>query len=124
MRSTPRISDAEWEVMKICWAKPPVTSQDVIDALAARHEWHPKTIKTLLGRLVKKGALGFKREGRAYLYQPIVAEKECVTAESRSFLDRVFGGALKPMLAHFVDHERLSPEEIKDLKRLLDRKDS
>jgi len=115
---TPHISEAEWEVMKICWAKSPRTSQEVVEALSAR-DWHPKTVKTLLGRLVKKNALGFKKDGRAYLYQPLVTESECVAAESQSFLDRVFGGSLRPMLAHFVENQRLSPMEVEELRKLL-----
>jgi BlaI family penicillinase repressor len=121
--NTPRISEAEWEVMKICWIKPLITAQEIIETLSANDEWHPKTVKTLLNRLVKKRALGFKKEGRAYLYQPLVAENDCVTAESKSFLDRVFGGSLKPMLTHFVENRKLSPKEIAELKNLLKRKE-
>jgi BlaI family penicillinase repressor len=123
MDQTPRISEAEWEVMKICWSKSPVTSQEVIEALASKHDWHPKTVKTLLNRLVKKRALGFEKDGRAYLYQPLVSENDCVSAESKSFLDRVFGGSLKPMLSHFVESRKLSPAEIAELKSLLKRRD-
>ena len=119
MKVTPRISDTEWEVMKICWAKAPVTAQAIIEALAGQGDWHPKTVKTLLNRLVKKRALGFKKEGRAYLYEPLVAEKDCVSAESASFLARVFGGSLQPMLAHFVETQKLSGKEIEELKTLL-----
>ncbi len=119
MSATPRISEAEWEVMKICWNRSPVTAQEIIDRLAALDDWHPKTVKTLLNRLVKKRALGFKKDGRAYLYHPLVTEKDCVSAESRSFLDRVFGGSLRPMLAHFVEHQKLSSSEISELKTLL-----
>jgi BlaI family penicillinase repressor len=119
MSEPPHISEAEWEVMKICWSKSSITAQEVVDALAVKHEWHPKTVKTLLNRLVKKSALGYKKAGRAYLYTPLVAEKDCVTAESKSFLDRVFGGSLQPMLAHFVESRKLSPKEIAELKSLL-----
>jgi BlaI family penicillinase repressor len=119
----PRISETEWEVMKICWERSPVTALAIIEALSARDDWHPKTVKTLLGRLVKKRALGFKKDGRVYLYRPLVAEKDCVAAESRSFLDRVFGGSLQPMLAHFAENQKLSPAEINELKNLLRRKD-
>ena len=119
MSKQPRISESEWEMMKICWSRTPVTAQEMIDALAARDDWHPKTVKTLLNRLVKKGALGFKKDGRAYLYHPLVAEKDCISAESKSFLERVFGGSLKPMLAHFVEHGRLEPQEIAEIKKLL-----
>ena len=72
---------------------------------------------------MKKSALGYQKEGRAYLYQPLVSESDCVTAESKSFLDRVFGGSLQPMLLHFVESRRLSPAEIAELKNLLKRKD-
>jgi BlaI family transcriptional regulator, penicillinase repressor len=123
MNRMPRISETEWKVMKICWARSPVTAQEIIEALAAKDDWHPKTVKTLLNRLVKKRALGFKKEGRAYLYQPLAAERDCVTAETQSFLDRVFGGSLKPMLAHFVENRKLSPKEIVELKSLLKQKE-
>jgi BlaI family penicillinase repressor len=123
MKRTPRISEAEWEVMRVCWGRSPVTSLEVIGALSPRQEWHPKTVKTLLGRLVKKGALGFRKEGRAYLYRPLVAEQDCVAAESVSFLARVFGGSLKPMLAHFVETQKLSPGEIAELKQLIHQKE-
>lgn len=107
--------------MKVVWSRHPRSAQEIIETLAAEDEWHPKTVKTLLNRLVNKGALGFKKEGRAYLYRPLVAEADCVAAESESFLDRVFGGSLKPMLTHFAETRKLSPAEIAELKRLLKR---
>jgi BlaI family penicillinase repressor len=120
---TPSISKTEWQIMKICWNRSPVTAQEIIDTLAAQDDWHPKTVKTLLNRLVKKRALGFKKDGRAYLYHPLIVEKDCVSAESQSFLDRVFGGSFQPMLAHFVENRKLSPTEITGLKNLLKRKE-
>lgn len=119
MSHTPRISEAEWEIMKICWGRSPISAQDIIDQLVAQDDWHPKTVKTLLNRLVKKRALGFEKDGRAYLYHPLVTEKDCVSAESKSFLDRVFGGSLTPMLTHFAESRRLSASEIAELKTLL-----
>lgn len=109
--------------MKTCWAKPASTAQEIIDTLAARDQWHPKTVKTLLNRLVKKGALGFRKEGRAYLYHPLVSEKDCVTWASESFLERVFGGSFQPMLAHFLENRRFSRAELDELKELLKRKE-
>ena len=76
-------------------------------------------MKAFLTRLVRKGALGFRKEGRAYLYRPVVKEEDCVAAASASFLERVFGGSLKPMLAHFVERKKLSEEEIRELRRVL-----
>ena len=109
--------------MKVCWNRSPLSAQEIIDVLATRDDWHPKTVKTLLNRLVKKRALGFTKEGRAYLYHPLVAEKDCVSAESQSFLDRVFGGSFQPMLAHFVESRPLSAAEITEIKKLLKGKD-
>ena len=124
MKPVPRISETEWEVMQILWARSPLTAGEIIEALVASDStWHPKTAKTLLNRLVKKKALGFRKEGRAYLYQPLVREAECVTDASESFLERVFGGSLTPMLAHFVQHRKLSAAEVRELKRLLERKE-
>lgn len=120
MNRIPRISETEWEVMRIIWTKAPCSAGEVIEALSRRDPtWHPKTVKAFLSRLVRKKALGFRKEGRAYLYRPLVQEKDCVDAASESFLERVFGGSLKPMLAHFVERKKLSEEEIRELRRLL-----
>jgi BlaI family penicillinase repressor len=121
MKQLPRISEAEWLVMQTLWAKSPLLSAEIVESLGAKQDWHPKTVKTLLNRLVSKKAIGFEKLGRAYLYRPLVKESECVTAASQSFLDRVFGGSLRPMLAHFVQTKKISPSEVKALRKLLDK---
>ena len=124
MKKVPRISETEWDVMKVVWTKAPCTAGEIIEALSrADPTWHPQTVKTFLNRLLKKKALGFRKEGRAYLYRPLVTERECVDAASTSFLERVFGGSLKPMLAHFVERRKLSAEEIRELRRVLEGKE-
>ncbi|MBI5093368.1 MAG: BlaI/MecI/CopY family transcriptional regulator [Candidatus Hydrogenedentes bacterium] len=122
MKPLPRISDAEWEVMKVLWEKSPATANDVVERLRDATSWNPRTIKTLLNRLVGKKALGFEEDGRMYRYYPLVSEAECARAESRSFLNRVYGGALTPLIANFLQEKELSPEEIEELRRLLDQK--
>jgi BlaI family penicillinase repressor len=123
MPPVPRISETEWEVMRAVWAGHPATSAEIVARLSAKDSsWHPKTARTLLVRLVEKGALSAEPDGRLLRYRPLVAESECVAAASDSFLDRVFGGALKPMLAHFVETQRLDPAEIKELEDLLARR--
>ncbi len=123
MKKIPRISETEWELMKVVWAQAPCTAGQIIEALAGQDpSWHPKTAKTYLGRLVRKRALGFRKEGRAYLYWPLVAERDCMDAASESFLARVFGGSLKPMLAHFVERKKLTPDEIRELRRVLEQR--
>lgn len=120
MKKTPRISETEWKIMQVVWTLTPCSAGQIIEALAARDPgWHPKTVKAFLNRLVRKKVLGFRKEGRAYLYRPLVAEKDCVDAASESFLGLVFGGSLKPMLAHFVESKKLSGQEIRELRDLL-----
>jgi BlaI family penicillinase repressor len=121
MANLPRISETEWEIMRVIWAKNPITAADIIDQLLqADSTWHPVTAKTLLNRLVKKGALGYDLDGRAYVYRPLVRERDCVNAVSSSFLDRVFEGSLQTMVAHFVEHRKLSPKQVKELRKVLD----
>lgn len=120
--SVPKISDAEWQVMDVLWANSPATAGDVVDALGPRSGWSPRTVKTMLGRLVKKKALRFVAEGNRYLYRPAVSRDECTRIESDSFVSRVFGGEAGPMLVHFVNEAKLSESEIRELKRVLARK--
>lgn len=107
--------------MQAVWKNPPRTASEVIETLAGRTTWKPKTVMTLLNRLVKKGILGFHKKGRAYHYYPLVEQAACVKAENRSFVQRVYGGALKPMLVDFLAEAELSKEDIEELKRILDR---
>lgn len=120
MVEIPKISEAEWEVMKIVWVDSPRTSNQIIEALESTKDWKPKTIKTLISRLVSKNALGFKEEGRKYLYYPLVNENECIRAENQTFLSKVYNGAIKNMLVSFLKESDLSKEDIEDLKRILD----
>lgn len=117
----PSISDAEWEVMKVLWEQHPLTAAEIIERLSDHH-WKPKTVKTLISRLVQKKAIDFHKRSRAYAYYPIVDQKACIREESRSFLNRIYGGSLKPMLVHFLEDEQLSEDEIKELKQLLEQR--
>ena len=118
----PRISDAEWHVMQVIWDHHPMTAAEVHQHLADEHSWTQRTVKTLLARLVAKEALAFEVEGKRYRYRPLTSRQECVRAESRTFIDRVFQGSASPMLLEFVKGSDLSPEEIDELRRLLDEK--
>jgi len=118
----PRISEAEWEVMKLFWPKAHLTAPEVVAKLKGHTAWHPPTIKTLLNRLLKKGALGYVKEGRSYRYYPRIQEQKCLRAEAESFLARFFGGSLTPMVAHFLGERSLSAKEITELRKLLKEK--
>jgi BlaI family penicillinase repressor len=119
-KAVPQISDAEWRVMKVLWAKAPQTTNEVVDALDGETHWKPKTIHTLLSRLVQKGALTFEKKGREYLFQPAVTAEQCEHEAASSFLDRFFDGDLAPFLARFVEGRKLKPAQIEKLKRILD----
>ena len=120
MKEIPRISDAEWLVMKALWAKSPRTTQELTAELEPDTRWKLKTVLTLLNRLVGKGAIGYEKHGKAHHYFPIVAETETVRAENRNFLKRVYNGSLAPMLAHFVEQSELTPEQVQELRDILD----
>lgn len=120
MSGTPRISDAEWKVMEIAWEDPPVTAQQVLDALGEREGWKSQTVKTLIGRLVKKGVLTFQTEANRYLYSPSLTREQAVASETGDFLDRITQGSVAPLLSHLVQSRRaLSPGEIAALRTLL-----
>jgi BlaI family penicillinase repressor len=118
---TVKISDAEWQVMNVVWARAPLTGGEIIAALGSRSPWRPRTIRTLLDRLVGKGALKVLAEGKRR-FIPAVSQEACVHSESRSFMDRVFGGQPAPMLLHMIKDAKLNAEEIKQLKQILSEK--
>ncbi|MDD9270802.1 BlaI/MecI/CopY family transcriptional regulator [Paenibacillus sp. GCM10023248] len=122
MSQIPQISDAEWEVMKVLWSKSPRSANEVIEALEDYTDWKPKTIRTLMNRLVQKGAIAYSQEGKVYAYYTLVSEDECVRSETASFLKRISGGAFKPLLVNFLKEEKLSSEDIKELRHILDDK--
>ena len=122
MKKLPKISEAEWMVMSVLWAKSPLTANEVVERLSGKTHWKPKTVKTLIDRLVKKGAVKFEKEGRRHKYSPAVGRAECVATERKSFLKRVYGGTMKPMLAAFLEDADLSADDIAELKEILEQK--
>ena len=114
-----RISEAEAAVMAVLWAGSPLTAQDVIDRVPAERGWSGNTVKTLLARLVAKRAVTHEVDGRRYLYRPLLARSEYVAGESRRLIDRLFGGRLTPLVAHLVERDGLSNEEIAEIEALL-----
>lgn len=121
MKSLPQISEAEYEVMKIVWEYAPISTNEVTDRLTATTDWSPKTIQTMLKRLVNKGALTYVKEGRVFVYSPLVEEEEYVSQKSSSFLSRYYDGALTSMVSAYLENDRLSDDEIDTLRSLLDK---
>lgn len=117
------ISDAESQIMRTLWARHPLSAEDILAALPQDAGWQLGTVKTLLNRLLNKGALQAQRDGRRYLYEPLVARDDWEQGESLGLLDRVFGGRLSPLVAHFSAQRKLSPEDAEALRRLLQEHD-
>ncbi len=121
-KKLPRISESEWRVMQVLWEHGPQTANDVVQQLDGRESWKPRTVKTLIGRLVQKGAVRFEEEGNRYRYSAALREDECIRSETQSFVRRVYQGAMKPALAAFLEDVALSPQEIEELQKVLDQK--
>jgi BlaI family penicillinase repressor len=122
MPNTPAITESEWKVMKLLWAQAPQPAYDIAAALEKTEDWHPNTVRTLLSRLLAKKAVRIKKYKNLYLYSPAVSEEDCIRAESDSFLRRVFGGSVKPLLVHFARREKLTAADLEELRRVLQNK--
>lgn len=114
-----RISDAEHAVMEVLWETAPLTAADVAERIDPKHSWNIRTVKTMLARLLAKGALTHEEEGRRYLYRPAVSREDFVARESRRLVDRLFGGKVTPLVAHLAEREALTPEDIAEIEALL-----
>lgn len=114
-----RISDSEWLVMRVLWDSGPAGAAEVIEAVVPRTQWSHRTVRTLLNRLVEKGAIEARRRGERNIYRAKVRQSQCAHRESRSFLEKVFDGDAGRMLTHFLEHEKITPEQIKQLRALL-----
>lgn len=114
-----QISEAESLVMDVLWRKHPLSAEDVVTALAQTQHWQEATIKTLLNRLLNKGAIEAAKEGRRYLYSPVLKRESWVLEESQGLLQRLFDGRVAPLVAHFSEQRRLSKKDIAELRRLI-----
>lgn len=119
MKALPQISEAEFQVMKIVWEHAPVSTNQVTEYLTRTTKWSPKTIQTMLKRLVQKKALTYDKEGRVFIYTPLIGHEDYVNQESRHFLQRFYNGNVVSMVTAFLDMEELSQQEVDELKELL-----
>ena len=118
-----QISEAESVVMDVLWRRHPLGADEVAAALASQQDWQEATIKTLLNRLLNKGAIAAERDGRRYLYSPLLKREAWMLEESRGLLDRLFDGRVAPLVAHFSEHRKLSRKDIAELRKLLEELD-
>ena len=123
MKDKVEISDAEYQVMRAIWtAGTSLNTNEVVESLETSTAWKPKTIHTLLSRLVKKGALQYEKDGRVFVYTPLVKESEVLAHENDSFLNRFYNGSLNPMVINLLEQDKLSDDDISALRRILDEK--
>ena len=124
MRNLPQISEAEYEVMKVVWKHAPISTNEITQQLLKTTSWSPKTIQTLIKRLVNKGALSYEKQSRMFVYTPMVKENEYIGQESNSFLKRFYGGNITAMVSAYLEDDKLSEAEIETLRGLLSKKDT
>ena len=122
MNCLPQISEAEFEVMKIVWKHAPIRTNEITDKLLQTTSWSPKTIQTLIKRLVTKGALTYEKQSRVFVYTPLVKESEYIGQESNSFLNRFYNGNIAAMLSAYIENDKLSEAEIDTLRSILSNK--
>lgn len=120
MNDMPKISEAEYEIMKAVWKNAPISTNEVVELFEGGN-WSPKTVQTLLARIVKKGVLGYEKRGRVFVYSPLIDEEEYRREESSSFLKKFYNGALNSMVLNFIDGDKLSPDDIDELTRILEK---
>lgn len=113
------ISDAEYAVMEVLWDESPLTANEVSERADAGRDWNVRTVKTMLSRLLAKGALTHEEDGRRYLYRPALDRADYVARESRRLVDRLYGGRVTPLVAHLAAREALSAEDIAEIEALL-----
>ncbi|SHJ32070.1 BlaI family transcriptional regulator, penicillinase repressor [Clostridium cavendishii DSM 21758] len=119
MKTYPNISDAEWAVISTLWDKSPLTSTEIIEKVSKTNDWNPKTIHTLISRLVKKEAITAIKEGNFYKYSPNYTKEELSNHETKSFLKKIYNGSLNMLIANFIKEETLTKNELDELKKIL-----
>ena len=122
MSDLPQISEAEYEVMKIVWKHAPINTNEITEKLLQSTSWSPKTIQTLIKRLVTKGVLTYEKQSRVFVYTPLVKERECICQESNSFLNRYYDGDITAMLSAYIENDKLTEPEIETLRSLLSKR--
>ena len=119
MKTLPQISESEFEVMKVIWKYAPISTNEITDKLTQTTKWSPKTIQTLIKRLVTKKVLSYEKQSRVFVYTPLIKEKEYIGQESNSFLKRYYNGDITAMLSAYMEDDKLSKSEIDTLRSLL-----
>ena len=118
-----KIATSEWKVMEVLWEEPNIFAADIVKRLS-EESWSDKTIRTLISRLVKKGLVNYEKVGKMYRYYPVVERHACVLEESQAFIDKIFGGSPSAFVSNLIKSEKLSKDELDELRRLLKNKEN
>ena len=119
MNHLPQISEAEYEVMKVLWKHAPINTNEVTDMLTKTIGWNPKTVHTLLKRLAQKGAITYQKEGRVFVYTPVVKEDEYLMKANDHFLNQFYNGKISSMVTNYMNSDHMEPDELNELRKLL-----
>ena len=119
MSTLPQISEAEFEIMKVVWKNAPISTTEITERLTKTTSWSPKTIQTLIKRLVNKRVITYEKQSRVFVYTPLVQENEYIGQKSNSFLKRYYNGDITAMLSAYIENDKLSETEIETLRSLL-----
>jgi BlaI family penicillinase repressor len=119
-RKTIPISEAESVVMQVFWERGALPTEEVVAALEGHGKWQAATVKTLLNRLLTKGALKARKDNRRYVYSPVLTRQDWLSNESHGFLDRLFGGRVAPLVSYFSEQKKLSKKDIAELRKLIE----
>ncbi|MFR3728680.1 BlaI/MecI/CopY family transcriptional regulator [Lacrimispora sp.] len=119
MKHLPQISEAEYEVMKVLWKYAPISTNEVTEKLSRTSDWSPKTVHTLLKRLVLKEAITYRKESRVFVYTPLVKEQEYLKNANDHFLNRFYNGKISSMVTNYINSEHMTSEDLEELRRLL-----
>lgn len=122
-KQIPKISDAEYEIMKIIWKYKWIKASEIIEKVDPKFEWNNKTIKTMINRLLKKQVIDYEKQGKYYIYYPVVEEEEYKKVETKSFIKKLYNGSLNAMFVSFLKETKLSKDEINELRKLLKEKE-
>lgn len=122
MEKSCKITEAEWQIMKVIWEKRRITAAEIIETLKTSTDWSPKTIHSLISRLVSKGAISKKKSAAQYEYAPLVSRDDCIKDEAESMAKKLYGGSFFKMVSNFIDDDKMSKNEIEALKKILDDK--
>jgi penicillinase repressor len=122
MKNLPQISDAEFEIMKVIWSGYPISTNDITNVVMKTNDWNERTVHTLISRLAKKGAITHKKDGRTYIYSPVIKKSDYINSESKSFLNKFYNGTVNKMILNFVENNMLSDKEVDELKNILNKR--